>query len=353
MDNEHALQETAGILTNYGIKPYYVEDYGKIKKIYANTGTYALKQIDPHKGIDFIRQVQFLYQKGYNRIVPIFPTGDGRYAVYAKNRLYYLMPWLSNDEKENRDERPVQMFRELARMHTLSARELEISQEAREEHYENTIKQYEKDEEFLEGFIEASEEEWYMSPFQLTFCLYYNNIRQAMGFAKQKLESWREKTKDQKKARMVQLHGNLSTEHFLYDEKGYGYFTNFEKARVGSPIQDILPYLSRYLKTRPKRADEAVEWTNTYLNYFPLKEDERLLFLSYLAYPTGLLRTAEVYFMQKTKQDERKAVQKLQRQFWHLKNTEYVAMRLEEIERQKQAAIEQAKQQAEQERAQS
>lgn len=353
MDNDNALSETAGILKHYGIKPYYVEDHGKIKKVYANSGTYALKQIDPHKGIDFIRQVQFLYQKGYNRIVPIFPTGDGRYAVYERNRLYYLMPWLLNDEKENRDERPVQMFRELARMHTLSSRELEISQEAREEHYENTIKQWEKDEEFLEGFIEACEEEWYMAPFQLTFCLYYNNIRQAMGFAKEKLESWREKTKDQKKARMVQLHGYLSTEHFLYDEKGYGYFTNFERSRVGSPIQDLLPYLSRHLKTRLKRADDAVEWVSTYLTYFPLKEDERLLFLSYLAYPTGMLRTAEAYFMQKTKQDERKSVQRLQRQYWHLKNTEYVAMRLEEIERQKQAAIEAARRQAEQEGAQS
>ena len=353
MNNDHALAETAYILKNYDIRPYYIEEFGRIKKVYANSGTYALKTIDPHYGIDFIRQVQFLYQKGYNRIVPIYPTQDGRYAVYERNNLYYLMPWLPNDEKEDRAERPVQMFRELARMHTISSRELEISQEAREEHYEKTIRQWEKDEEFLEGFIETCENEWYMSPFQLLFCLYYNNIRQAMGFAKQKLEDWREKTKDQKKARMVQLHGNLSTEHFLYDDKGYGHFINFEKARTGSPIHDILPYLSRYLKSRPKQSDEAVEWVSTYFRYFPLKEDERLLFLSYLAYPAGLLRTAEAYHMQKTKLDERKQVQKLQRNYWHLKNTEYVAMRLEEIERQRKTALEEAKQKAEQEGAQS
>lgn len=353
MDNENALSEAAGILKNYEIRPHFVEDFGKVKKVYAQSGTFALKRIDPHHGIDFIRQVHFLYQKGYNRIVPIFPTSDGRYAVYERSGLYYLMPWLPNEEKENRDERPVQMFRELARMHTLSGREVEISQESREEHYENMIKQWEKDEEFIDGFIEACENEVYMSPFQLTFCLYYHSIRQAMGFAKQKLESWREKTKDQKKARMVQLHGYLSTEHFLYDEKGYGYFTNFEKSRLGSPIQDLLPYLSRHLKTRPKRSEEAVDWVSMYLNYFPLKEDERLLFLSYFAYPTGLLRTAEAYHMQKTKLDERKYVQRLQRHYCHLKNTEYVAMRLEEIEQQKQAAIAEAKRQAEQEGAQS
>ncbi|MBM4762457.1 spore coat protein YsxE [Bacillus sp. B15-48] len=348
MENDHT---TLNVLRNYAIHPYYIEDHGKIKKIYAQSGAYALKKIDPHHGMDFIRHVQFLFQKGFNRVVPIFPTGDGRYAIYENRGLYYLMPWLVNDEKENRDERPLQMFRELARMHTLTAKELEVSSEEREEHFEKTIKQWEKDEEFLNGFIEVCENEWYMSPFQLNFCLYYNSIRQAMGFAKEKFKNWYEKTKEEKKARMVLLHGHLSTEHFLYDEKGYGYFTNFEKARFGSPFHDLLPFMSRHLRVRPKQSEECVEWVNTYLTYFPMKEEERLLFLSYLAYPTGLLKTVETFHMEKNKLDERKFVQKLQRHYWHLKNTEYVAIRLEEIERQKQAA--EAKKQSEQEGAQS
>lgn len=347
MDYDNALPETAGVLRNYAIVPFFVENHGKIKKVYSQSGNFALKKIDPHKGIDFIRHIQFLYRKGYNRIVPVFPTSDGRYAVYENNALYYLMPWLANEEKENRDERPQQMFRELARLHTLSSKEVDVSQEAREEHYENTIKQWEKDEEFLNGFIEVCESEWYMSPFQLTFCLYYNNIRQAMGFAKEKLNNWQEKTKEQKKARMVLLHGHLSTEHFLYDDKGYGYFTNFEKARYGSPIHDLLPFMSRHLRVRLKHSDECVDWISTYLKYFPMKEEEQLLFLSYLAYPTGMLKTAETYHMQKGKVDERKHVQKLQKHYWHLKNTEYVAMRLEEIERQKQQALAAAQKQAE------
>ena len=100
-------------------------------------------------GTDFIRHVQFLYHKGYNRIVPIYPTLDGRYAVLYENTLYYLMPWLANEEKEDHHEKNKQLFRELARLHTLSTREVPIRNEERKAHFETTMHVLEKDEEFL------------------------------------------------------------------------------------------------------------------------------------------------------------------------------------------------------------
>jgi spore coat protein YsxE len=200
------------------------------------------------------------------------------------------------------------------------------------------LKEWEKEEEFINGFIESCENRVYMSPFELTFCLYYSQIRQAMIFAKQKLESWQEKTKDQKKTRAVTLHGKVSTEHFLFDDRGYGYFINFEKARQGSPIQDLLPFLARSLKTQPKQSDDCVDWIYAYLKYFPFREDEMLLFMSYLAFPSGIIRVAETYHQRKKEVDERKFVQKLQRQYWLLSNTGYVVTRIDEIERQKKQA---------------
>lgn len=349
MDDHHFLKEEAAVLKHYPIEPYFAEDFGKIKKIYTKTGTFALKKIHPSEGSEFIRHIQFLYQKGYNRIVPVYPANDGRYAVLHNQSLYYLMPWMTNEIKENRSERHKQLFRELARMHTLSAKELPINEEMKEEHYNQTIKEWEKEEEFLNGFIESCESRVYMSPFELTFCLYYNQIRQAIHYARQKLESWHEKTKDHKKSRVVILHGKVSSEHFLFDERGYGYFINLEKARQGSPIQDLLPFLARSLKTLPRQADECVDWVYGYFKYFPFKEDEMLLFLSYLAFPSGILRVAETYHQRRTELDERKFVQKLQRQYWLLSNTGYVVMKIDEIERQK----EQAKQAQQQEGAQS
>jgi hypothetical protein len=61
-----------------------------------------------------------------------------------------------------------------------------------------------------------------------------------------------------------------------------------------------------------------------------------------------MIRTAEAYHLKKKLADERKLVQKLQQQYWHLKNIEYVAMRLDEIERERKQQA-----QAQQEEAQS
>lgn len=338
MEDKNRLQKVSPILKHYSLEPHFVEEFGRVQKIYSNKGVFAMKKIKPQHGADFIRHVQSLYQKGYHRIVPIYPTVDGRYAVLHQNELFYLMPWLSNEEKEDRFERHQQMLRELARLHTLSGREVPINKEERTEHYEKTLLEWEKEKEFLDGFIESCERKEYMSPFELLFSLYYHDVSQALKFSTNKLKDWYEKTKDSEKARTVIIHGKVSTEHFLYDDRGYGYFMNFENARQGSPLHDLLPFLSRTLKSFPKRSDECVDWIYTYLKYFPFKEDEMLLFQSYFAHPGPILRAAEQYHKGEQKRGERKAVQHLQRQYWLLKNTEYVVMRMDEIERQKQEA---------------
>ncbi|MEH7094741.1 spore coat protein YsxE [Neobacillus vireti] len=346
MSDTNRLESVAPILNNYLIEPYFVEDFGIVQKVYSNKGTFALKKIPPTTGTDFIRHVHLLYQKGFNRIVPIYPTMDGRYAVLHENNLYYLMPWMPNHQKENRDQINLELFRELARLHTLSAKEVTVSKEERTEHYETTIQQLEKHQEFLDGFIDECEKKTYMSPFQLLYCLYYNEISQALRFSKGKFEEWYENTKETEKARMVITHGKLSSEHFLYDDRGYGYFINFENARYGSPIHDLLPYLSRALNTRPKRSDTAIDWVYHYFKYFPYKEDEKLLFNSYLALPVPIMQVVDSYYKKEGRKNEMKFVRKLQEQYWHLKNSEYVVMRMTEIENQRKQAKEGAQQQS-------
>ncbi|MCQ6273505.1 spore coat protein YsxE [Bacillus sp. V3B] len=333
MRETNSLKKVKHMLKSYGIEPYFVEEMGNIQKVYSNHGVFAFKKINPHHGIDFIRYVQSLYQKGYNRIVPIYPTLDGRYAILYENALYYLMPWLSNKEKGDPIERNHRLFRELSRLHSLSVHEITVSQEARTAHYEKTVEDLEREEEFLEGYLEACERKIYMAPIELMFCSYYHDINQALKFSKKKLKEWYEATKEHEKARVVIIHGKMADDHFLYDDKGYGYFINFEQANIGSPSHDLLPFLAKSLRGFPKSPEEIVEWVYTYFKYFPLKEEEMHLFLSYLAHPGPVIKTAERFFRENEKRNERKAVQKLQKEYWLLKNTEYVVSRIDEIER--------------------
>ena len=343
MRDANRLKTVATLLKSYGLKPTFIESFGKIEKVYTNQGVYALKKINPHQGIDFIRYVQDLYQYGYNRIVPIYPTIDGRYGVLYEDELYYLMPWLANEEKGDY----AKLFRELARLHTISAREIKVNTEERKSHYEKSIEELEREEEFLEGFIKECEKKIYMSPFELQFCMHYHTISHALSFSKRKLKEWYEETKENEKARIVIVHGNVTDDHFLYDQKGYGYFINFEKSTIGSPIHDLLPFMVRSLRGYPKQAEDLIEWLYTYFKFFPLKEEEMLLFQSYLSQPSFMIKRSEGLFREGKNRNERKAVKKLQREYWLLKNIEYVVSRIDEIERQKKL------QQQQQEEAQS
>lgn len=337
-----SLQRITAILKNYQLSPHFVEQMGKVQKIYTNKGVFILKKIDPHHGIDFIKYVQTLYQKGYNRIVPIYPTIDGRYAVLDNQELYYLMPCLPDENKGERSARKQQLFRELARLHSISAREITINKEERTRHFEKMMNDLDQEEEFLLSLLETCERKVYMSPFELMYVTFYHGFNQALSFSKKKLEEWYEMTKEQEKVRVVVIHGKLSSEHFLFDDRGYGYFINFEKAAIGPPTHDLLPFLVKALRGWPKQDEDLLERLYTYFKYFPFKEEEMLLFLSYIAHPGAAIKTAERFFKEGNNRNELEAVQKLQKDFWNLKNTEYLVMRIDEIERQKKQQQEEA-----------
>jgi spore coat protein YsxE len=325
------------VLQPYGVEPFFVEDTGKVCRVYSNKGTLAVKHIPAENGVDFVRNVQTLFQRGYNRIVPIYPTMDGRYGVWHEGELFYLMPWLNNQEKEDRFEKHQKLFRELARLHTISSQDVKINKEERESHYEQLTSRWEKEQQFLDEYVETCEKTAYMSPFQYHFCMFYKDVSQALKFSRKMLDEWYENTKELEKVRTVIIHGKVSTEHFLFDDRGLGYFHNFENSKIASPFHDLLPFLSRTLKTYPKYYDECVEWLETYFHHFTVRNEERLLFMSYLAYPSSVIAVVEKYFhTAKGKRNERKSLKKLQRHYWLLKNTEYVVMRLDEMEKKKQ-----------------
>lgn len=319
----------------YGLTVEYIERFGKVSKIYTDKGEFALKRMNANVGVDFLYYVQLLYQRGYNRIVPVYPALDGRYAILEGKYLYYLMPWLENKLREDHTQKHHELFRELARLHTLSVQEVPVSKEERKDHFEKTKARWEKEQEELERYIELSEKTWYMSPFQLLFCTFFSEITGAQRFALDKLTEWHEASLEETKARSVIVHGKLSTEHFLYNEKGIGFFSNFERAGNASPIHDLLPFLARMLNTHPKEFNESLHWLEAYFRHFPFKTEEMSLFLSYLSYPGAIYRVIEKYFSTPKDKNEMRSARDLQRHYWQMKNAEYIVMKFNEMEQRK------------------
>ncbi len=328
----------AGILSQYGISAEYVEKHGGVWRIVTNKGAFALKRIRKEHAYPLFMNIHSLYKRGVKMIVPIYQTKQGFYFIEEVNHAYYLMPWIEDQEERELDFKDSLMFKELAKLHSMTVAEKEYEEEEITSYYERVSGQWTKEQENLEKFVDAAEKKIYMSPFELQVCTYAHEISMAQKFSFQKLESWQEAIKETKQHRVAMTHGRISFHHFVKDTEGRGYFISWERAKQGPPTNDIISFYQRYLKTYPLYCDDCIDWFYEYQKEFSLQGYEKDLTLSYLSHPTTFMKTLEQFQQPadptRSKVSERELVKRVQSSYWQAKNIEYVAGRINQIEEQ-------------------
>lgn len=319
------------ILAKFRLKPEFVESFGKAKKVVTKNGVFALKQITHKNPFQFFNLSRQLYKKGFTKITPVYYTIDNKPYVYYRNQYYYLMPWYERNVYLEKHDHKERMLRELARLHDVSAKNVLNQKEKMAKTYENLLSEWERKTLFLEEYMDKCEKKWYLSPFELQYCMIFHEIMQAIDFSKNKLKEWYELGSEKKGIRIVVNHGNVSNGHFVYDKHDNGMFISFEHAQYTLPIYDLIRYYHKVLRTYPIQCDECKDWFFYYQKYFPYTEEERALFFSYLVFPDNLYRTVKKYVMDND-QTEQQAVSGLQKRYWQMKNIEYVVIKIQEEE---------------------
>ncbi|WP_246940915.1 spore coat protein YsxE [Bacillus pinisoli] len=314
------------LLNEYGIKADYVEDRGSIKKVYSQHGTLAVKKttLSPTELQQYERTLKFLHYKGYGMAVPVYRTTAGSYFVFDQQQsAYYVMPWLSANQEEERNDHAFKLFKQLGELHAKTSKDEQVSEEEIEKLVETEKDKWKKRKINLERYVEQCEEKTYMSPFELYFCTYYHELTRASDFASRKLDEWHEQMKEKKNYRTAFTHGKPSFQHYLYNVEGNGYLINFERAKRTPAIYDLLYFFYRSCKTFPFQNDDRFQWFQAYQKQYPLREDELTLFMAQLAYPESLYKAVQEYRKNKKGKSEREHVQHLQRAYWQMKNIEY------------------------------
>lgn len=124
------------------------------------------------------------------------------------------MPWLTNEKREEQDDKHEYLFQEIARLHKRTEVMMDITEQEIEAHYTQMKSKWETEKDMYERFIERAEQTWYMSPFELAAAMYFSEAMSASEFALERLEDWHEEMKDQETTRIVLNHGQLSIHHF-------------------------------------------------------------------------------------------------------------------------------------------
>lgn len=325
----------APIVQRYQLTVEHMEEHGNIIKIYTNQGPYALKKL-PNQRVQQNRlmyHVQFLQGKGFSHYAPIYHTTDGNYILSDGTHSYYLMPWLEQAKSDGEDnDHYHKMFQTLALLHQRTLKEEEYTEEALTAHYTNISERWEQDENLLEQFLVESEAKWYMSPFELQYCTYFHHVRRAREFASKQLTEWYEAMKEKEKTRVSFIHGNVSMNHFLFDYERNGYFISLEQSQFATPVQDLVQFYVRSLRTYPIVRNDRYEWYQVYQKHFPFTKEEQLLMLAYLAYPSPFIRQIHSYMNKSDNRNYKKevhGVKMLQQTYWLVGNMEYFVSQLQ------------------------
>ncbi|WP_416827513.1 spore coat protein YsxE [Ectobacillus polymachus] len=325
------------ILKMYRLHVEHLEEYGNVVKVYTNQGPYALKKLrSSHiERSDFIQNIRLLAEKGFTNYAPVYHSMDGNYVLSDGENRYYLMPWLESDGGEENDHYH-RMFQTLALMHQKTAREEKISEEKVRNHYDSISRRWEQEKNMLDQFIVSCENKWYMSPFELQYCTYYHHVMRSHQFATKKLDEWHEAMKEKESTRISLIHGNVASNHFLFDHQRNGYFISLEQLQYSTPIQDLVQFYLRSLYTYPIARNDRYEWFHEYQKTFPFTQEENKLMLAYLSYPQRFTKRVSEYMEAAPREDvqEIHSVNSLQRGYWLISNTEFFISQIQAAEAQ-------------------
>lgn len=176
------------------------------------------------------------------------------------------------------EDKAVELVNLLSLLHTKTTAFQEVNQEKVDEQYQTIkkeisyLKNYYLD---LQDYIEIKE---FMSPAEYHLMINISKFHKALNFAEKKLELWYQEKKQQIKERVVQLHNNITLDHFLIDDKPY--FINWDKSKKDIVIYDFLNfYRNEYLNLEMSSLFEQYQAKYQYSN------EELLLLQTLIAIP--------------------------------------------------------------------
>lgn len=205
------------------------------------------------------------------------------------DNLYEVYPFLE-DTYEPSEQKATDIMHLLGLLHSKTTFYREIDIDKNKEIYENISDELEYLNNFYNDLITMIEKEIYMSPSGYLIARNINIIFGSIYYAKHNLEEWYKKIDNNKNERVVNIHNNISLDHYIKNEKPY--LISWNKSRIDSPIYDLLSfYKNHYLDF------DFDDLFHFYESGYPLKEDERLLLFTYMAIPYKIEIISDEYEM--------------------------------------------------------
>lgn len=237
----------------------------KTKILDTNRGTLVFKNKD--NNINLTNTFNYLESRAFNNYAKrVFENNN--YDVYE-----YI-----NGYNEPNEQKILDLINLLTILHYKTTFYKEVDIDYFKEIYENTINKIEYIYNYYTDIISLIETSIYMSPVEYLIARNISKIYESLNYSKENINKWYELVKDKRRIRVVNIHNNLSLEHYIKGNKPY--LISWEKSKIDNPIYDLYNlYLNHYLD---------FDFNELFINYeskYPLLNEERILLFSLLTIP--------------------------------------------------------------------
>ena len=207
----------------------------------------------------------------------------------ALDKKYELYPYIKNSY-EPKEQKAMDLIYLLSLLHSKTTFYREVDIDHNKEIYETTINNLDYLNNYYTNLITSIEKEVYMSPSSYLIARNINIIFESIYYSRDKIEEWYKQIEDSKNERVVNIHNNITLDHYIKSEKPY--LISWNKSRIDSPIYDLLSfYKNHYLEF------DFDDLFHYYESNYPLKDNERLLLFIYMAIPPKIVIDGSEYDM--------------------------------------------------------
>lgn len=244
----------------------------KVEKITIKNGATILKT--PEGKIVLKKKkrddLDIIYNYLKSRSFDYFPNkySDPNYDIYD-----YI-----EDVQEPKEQKIEGLIYLIGLLHSKTTFYKEVDTEDYKYIYEEVNKEIDNSFNYLNTLMENVTRETYMSPASYLLARNLTALYRSLDKSKQLIESWHLKVEGKRKIRYVNIHGNLSMDHYL--KNGKPHLISWDKSKIDFPIYDIITlYQNHYLDF------DFGEILKVYESKYPLLDEEKDLMFALLLLP--------------------------------------------------------------------
>ena len=260
---------------NKEIRDFFDDKGIIVKKITINGGviivdTGAKKYVIKKRNIKNLDLFKYLASRGFNNYPKILFNTDN----------YDVFDYIYSVDIPN-EERATDIIKLVSKLHSKTTFYKDIDDDYYKNIYEDFIDNINYLFNYYDDYVNIIDNDIYMSPSNYYFVRNISLVFKALNYCRNYINRWYDIIKNKKRIRVVNLHNNLSLDHYLVSDNQY--FISWDKSIKDMPIFDLVVFYKRYYNVF-----DFVDLINLYVLYFPLLEEEKYLLFCFMIIPSKL-----------------------------------------------------------------